>query len=62
MRIEFAAGDVIPQMVPSAVSFTPFGLYLNTPGSKRLVPWSQVREISTDGSDIYELLREAGVE
>jgi hypothetical protein len=59
MRIQFTSGEEIPQIVPSAVSFTPFGLYLSIPGTKRLVPWTQVREISSDQDDIYRLLREA---
>lgn len=61
MRMEFESGEVIDPISPLAVTFTPFGLYLQLPGSERLVPWSVVREVSTVGDDreVRELLRAA---
>jgi len=60
MRIEFTSGEEIRQIVPSAVSFTPYGVYIGGGGTARLVPWAQVRKISdAEQGEVWGLIQEA---
>lgn len=61
MKIKLES-EVIPQIVASAVSFTPFGLFLNIPRGQKLIPWAYVREIESDSGEVYQLLQEAGID
>jgi hypothetical protein len=59
MKIDFVSGERIEQVVPSAVTFTAYGLYLDGQ-LPRLVPWAQVREIrDAEHGEIWRLIEEA---
>jgi len=62
MQIDVVNGESVRQISPGAVSFFPFGVYIQRSQEQdELLPWANVQKISSNDREVWQLLNEAGV-